>query len=140
MRIEEKVYRWVLLSVGLLYIAWFFMLYFDYYFLELGTEEKRMIAFNGYNTLLPDIPILYRTLMLLFLLSIFGLYFFKNWARNLFIGILAFNVMATPFAGLSVTTAYDSFLLTLLDISYGVILALVFLKPISEKFSADLKE
>ncbi|MFA4829044.1 MAG: hypothetical protein WC855_05565 [Thermodesulfovibrionales bacterium] len=74
--------------------------------------------------------------MVLYLISALGLWFFINEARFLYLAVIVFDLLSTPFGGLWVQSGIDgmlSYISTLLD---GIILYMAFMSPVSQQFKS----
>lgn len=68
------------------------------------------------------------------LFSYAGLLIFSNFARVLFLVLVLFGLIWSTGDGLAVTYGYESFASIALGILDGVVLALAYLSPLSERF------
>lgn len=71
--------------------------------------------------------------VLLFIASL-GLFLFKEWGRQLFVLSTVFLLLLTPVGGPFVTTGWTALVATLVGISEGMILALIYFTPLSQEF------
>ena len=73
-------------------------------------------------------------LLLLSILGIFGLYFFKQWGRTVSLYTTISFVLVAPFFGASVASSLESSLLDSASLIWGAILALAYYSPVSSFF------
>ena len=74
---------------------------------------------------------------LLWLLSAFGLCFFKWWARALFAGTYVLSAMLHLMGGLVVWLPWEAVLITITTLLDGAVLALAYLPPLATHFERD---
>lgn len=74
------------------------------------------------------------SLLILLLVSTIGLWKFKRWARTLYITLTVISVLLYPILGPVVMNAWEAMFNDLALILEGILIAMMFTGPISEKF------
>lgn len=121
----------VLVSTGT-FLIWFFHLLAGNRFISEATWD--VLAWNGYGALLPLPARLAWLFLLLYVAVAAGLWMFSGPARLVFTALIAFTVITSLLGGLSVQTAFGSFLLWLTNLADGAILVLAYTPPLKERF------
>jgi len=133
----DKLYKFLIVFGSAGYIIWFFQ---PYNILEIyDLEVFDILSMAGYGSL--DInwnAISYITLSL-YLFSAVGMWFYINWARNLFLIITVVTVVMTATGGVSVETSIDATLSYLISLSDGALLFMCYFSSVSEKYKTHNK-
>lgn len=74
--------------------------------------------------------------LLSFIASI-GLFLFKEWGRQLFLLSIVFLLLLTPVGGPFVSTGWTALIATLVGISEGMIVALIYFASLKREFETD---
>ncbi len=93
-----------------------------------------MTAYSGYGAIFPDYPIFHVILFFLWILAAVGVFFIQDWGRHLFAAMCLLALIMSPLNGVSITNPLETFLLDVSATLDGVILALVYLSPLSDFF------
>lgn len=75
-------------------------------------------------------------LLIAMLVSYAGMFFFKAWARTLALVTTIISIVLIPISGPSLTSAAEETLFETSSILWGVILALAYWSPVSDRFSS----
>ena len=81
--------------------------------------------------------LIFMALQPLWILSAFGLCFFKWWARPVFVGTYVLGIVGNLLGGLIIWLPWEAVLITLATLLDGGVLALAFLPPLSAYFERD---
>jgi hypothetical protein len=125
----------LVVSTTAIYVAWFFMPYWTGY---LSDFEYKLTQYNGFRAILPvQTPLYYNVWLGLWLIAAFGLVFFQNWARHLFLALTFLGTALAPFNGFSVQPPIDVLFSTTNLLLDGAILAMAYLSPLSACFNQE---
>jgi hypothetical protein len=132
---NNRVFQVLVISSFAIYVAWFFLPYWPDH---LSDFEKRLADHNGYGADLPVNHFLfYGTWFGLWFISALGLFFFKNWARHLFLALSFLGLAMVPFSGFVVQPPIDTLFSTINLLLDGAILAMTYLSPLSASFTRE---
>lgn len=130
-----RIFQLLVISSTVIYIVWFFLPYFSGY---LTDEESRLAEYSGYGAIFPVHNVLYYSVWFgLWFISAFGLFFFVNWARHLYLVLSLISLVAAIFHGFVVHAPIDALLSNANMLLDGAILALAYLTPLSENFKVS---
>ena len=95
----------------------------------------RILDYDGYASLLNgQSPIFTSVPFLVLAFASVGLVFLRNWGRYLFLVLVVWDVLSSPFFGLAVYSPFDQLLAIGSAVLAGVILAVAFWSPLSQAF------
>ena len=133
----DKLYKSLIVVGSTSYVLWFFQ---PYNTIEIyDAEVFKALAWGGHGAI--DIlwsPIFYITLIL-YLFSAVGMWFYINWARNLFVMLTVTYIVMTPIGGISVGTSIDATLIYLTNLSDGALLFMCYFSSVAEKYKTHNK-
>ncbi|MDR2673836.1 MAG: hypothetical protein LBC18_02965 [Opitutaceae bacterium] len=78
-------------------------------------------------------------LLVVLIISIVGVWRFRNWGRKLWIFLAVAGIVITPFIGESVANAWESMFAQIAITLDGGVLAMMFIEPINSLFEASKK-
>ena len=71
------------------------------------------------------------------LVSLYGLWFFRRWGPQLAVGLTVLAYLVYPFLGYNLSSGIASTLTDISTLLWGIVLAMAFLPPLRERFSAE---
>ena len=71
------------------------------------------------------------------LVSLYGLWFFRRWGPKLAVGLTALAYLVYPFLGHTLSSGLAATMTDISTLLWGVVLAMAFLPPLKERFSAE---
>ncbi|WP_396587016.1 hypothetical protein [Bermanella sp. R86510] len=128
----KKIFNVLVIVSITLYAVWYFMPYAWVYLYD--SQSLDLMGWTGFGAII-DIygPIGY-VLGLVYLISLFGLLFFKAWSRTLFTIMTVVNILISPFTGVVIQGGYDVMIGSILGLANGAIIALMYLTSLSHEF------
>jgi hypothetical protein len=135
-----RLFQALVVVSTLSYSLWFF---FPYIVQHLANDLYRDIAsrlgqYDGYGAFLPvHHPLYYWPWFGFWLIASIGLFFFQNWAKNLFLFLNVLGLVLAPLGGFSVRGPLASLLAELTTVLDGAILALAYLSPLAAAFATS---
>ena len=112
------------------------MPYYDY--LWLSQYEIDFLSNNGAQAVVVIPDIAYHFLMLSWVASSIGMFFYINLARKAFALILIFTVLLSPFLGWLVFSPIESTIVSILNIIDGALIVMAYFTSISLNFEKHL--
>lgn len=97
-------------------------------------DQLLLLQQNGLGASLPNSVYAYWGSFVIWQTLILGLFFYSSIARVGFVVFYAINSVATLFYGMQVYLPYENFLLNLLGLADGAILAIMYLTSVNSKF------
>lgn len=90
----------------------------------------------GYGSLLDGKYILYISLgsSILYLISYVGLFLFKGWGRTLFVFLITFELLMSPFLGLSIQSGFQVFFSYFLTLAQGILVSLLYFTSLKDVY------
>ena len=128
----DKLYRFLIVFGLVGYIIWFFQ---PYNVPEIYDGEVfNMLSGAGYGSVDINWDAISYISLVLYIFSAVGMWFYVNWARNLFLILTITSVVLTAIGGVSVATSIDSTLGYLTSLADGALLFMAYFSSISEKY------
>lgn len=122
----------LVLSMAVAYLIFVFIPYaWGYIYRE---EILNALAWNGYGGLINPYGVVPYFFAAFFLVSLFGLYKFKSWARSCFVVYVIASAISLPFWGLAVIGNIDGIISYFITVASGFILALSYFSSLNEEF------
>ena len=133
---NSKIFR----TIVVLAIACYgVLLAIPYLPIELDPEAVTLLVYHGSLAALPGLTqLIFYPFVVLWMTAYLGLFFYKRWARGLFVGLYIAGITEGLLGGLDVYMPWDSTLITLFVLCDGAIFALAFTQPLAARFSAKL--
>jgi hypothetical protein len=129
---QVQIFRSIVLTSAVLYLVSYFL---PYEVFESNPAAVNLLELDGYAARFNPQSGLFTTgVMSLWLLASMGLLHFDNWARYLYLGLTGWALVAAGLYGIRVTSPLEAMLDLAVAVLDGVILALVFLSPLTENF------
>jgi len=132
----ESIFRILVAGGALLAIVFWSIPYFDY--MWLSNEEMHILDLGGFGSKLPASDIYYWGTLILWLIISVGLFFYVNIARVAFVVCSVLFTVIGLFDGILILTAFEATLSTIITMSDGAIVAIMYLTSISAKFSENI--
>lgn len=117
------------------YLLWVFLPFFDEAWHSSTTLD--VLKYDGYDAAIALPSAILWGVVIISILIAFGLFMFWRYARVLFFLMLIASTILVLFAGLRAQTELESFLFDLTNILDGIIIAMCYMSPISDKFKAE---
>ena len=104
----------------------------------LNENELAYLSANGAfaKILIPNF--IFHFIFAFWLIALVGMFFYINAARNLFIALVLFTILLTPFIGFVSLSPIESTLLEVLNIIDGVLIAMILFTSVSDNFKNRL--
>ena len=129
---NNRLFQVLVLTSTAFYVIWFFL---PHWYGYLSYEQYRLTEYSGYGAILPINHVLYYgTWFGLWLIAAVGLYFFRNWARHLYLALSFAHLALAPFSGFVVEPPLDFLFSATSLLLDGAILAMAYLLPLSANF------
>ncbi len=128
----KKIFRYILIFSTVLSIALWMLPYVDY--MWLSSEVYQILDYNGYGSVLPHSPLVYWFIFISWLCVSVGLFFFNKAARTGFIILSITSIVASPFWGVLVMTPAEVTLFSIVAMSDGAIITMIYLSSIAKEF------
>lgn len=131
------LFRYLVVISFFLYTIFWFLPYFHY--LWLNQEELNLLSYNSFNSIINFNILDYLSIIILlgwYLVSL-GLFFFIKIAKSLFLFMIILNLLLSIFEGFLILSPIDLLLYVILGLLDGVILAILYLTSISDKFNDE---
>lgn len=129
-----SIFRILLLTAAICNTIWFFY----YYIVPLSDAEARLVAIDGYGGFVPvQHPFFYWGWFAIWLFATSGMFFFRNWARHLYLALSVVGQLLLPFSGYVTALPFDYFLSTTFLLLSGVILGMAYFSVLMEKFGSS---
>ncbi|MCF6282681.1 MAG: hypothetical protein L3J28_10840 [Candidatus Polarisedimenticolaceae bacterium] len=127
------LFRSLILVSNAVYVLWFFQPYNAPWLYE--TEILNALSWSGWggNELLAEK--ISGLLIIAWLATAFGLWFFKAWARTTFVVLNISTVILTPIFGLLVQSSVDVILTQVMTIADGMLLFMCYFSSVSANFN-----
>ena len=128
----DKLFRGLLIISVVLYSSYYVMPYFYHHWLS--EEQLAYISYSGQFSII-QIPIFVsHAIFIGWLLSSIGMFFYNNFARNLFIFLAIVTLVIIPFTGYTSMTALETALFGFLNILDGALIVIALFTSVSIKF------
>ncbi|MDZ7803161.1 hypothetical protein [Thiohalophilus sp.] len=127
------LFRNLIIFSYVVYAVFFFMPYFEMYLYE--KEVLDALSWSGYGAIVSSNQIVSYIFFLGYTISLLGLFYFKSWARTLFIILTTLSVILTALSGVSVLPGVEGALLNMTILADGATIAIMYFTSISAKFS-----
>lgn len=79
--------------------------------------------------------LLFLGLLLALIITFAGIWFFKHWARILYVCIMLLSIPLYPYSGVTIMTPWESLLNDAILLLDGILLAMMFTDPVRETFA-----
>ena len=129
----RKIFQMIVIVSTIIYVVFWFWPTMGLE--QLSEIEFRLVQYQGYEAIMPVIPILSWSQFVLWLSASVGLLFFIKAARTLFLILCLIEFVILPLSGYVVFTAFESLMVHILSMADGAILAMAYLTSISGGFS-----
>lgn len=126
-----KVFR-IALVVGSVAYAVYWFLPYSYGYLD--SETGYLLSYAGYGAMYSGNEFIDIAIFMAWLISAFGMFFFRKVARSIFLILVVTNIVAVPLYGISVETAGGAMMLDVAHIADGMVLALAYFSPVKDRF------
>jgi hypothetical protein len=134
----KSLFRSLIIISNLAYLIWFFQ---PYYSIVLYTDDIRQLlrsdGYGGNDFFLQFSVELGWVLLLFYLVTAVGLYFYVKLARMLFTLLVAISLFLPFMYGVSVQSHIDVFMNTITTLCDGIVLYMCYLSSIAENFEAS---
>ena len=133
MKYIERIYRVLIVISASSFFIW---LYFRKIFWEIFDEDtKKLLEFDGFGSSFIWTDTLLFFYLLVTVISYLGIFLYQKWAVWLFLALYVVTLfILTPFRGLEIRIPLEIILESVVLISDGAIISLVFFSDIKEKF------
>jgi hypothetical protein len=126
-----KIFRIALVVGAVAYAAYWFLPY-SYGYLDSATGS--LLSYSGYGAIYSGNEFIDVAIFVVWLISAFGMFFYRKVARSIFLFLVVANTVAVPLYGLSVETAGGAMMLDVAHIADGMVLALAYFSPVKDEF------
>lgn len=129
---QTRTFQLFVVIAAVCYIAWFFF----YYWANPSSDiESRFLAVSGHGAVLPiRHPVYYGTWFGIWLITSFGILFFQNWARHMYLVLTVLGQLLIPFSGFVATLPLDYLFGSTVLLLDGVILGMAYFSPLAANF------
>ena len=117
------------------FLIWYVLPWFDEPYLS--EQTINVLSWYGYEAIINVPPMIGYFLLSAAIVIELGLCFFIRISRPLFLILIIGEILLIPFLGLHVETGISRMLGEFVGVLDGAIIIMIFLPPISEKFSAS---
>ncbi|WP_445358550.1 hypothetical protein [Microbulbifer sp. ANSA005] len=135
-----SLFRILVVAGALLAIVFWSMPFIDY--MWLSNDELQILDLGGFGSKLPQSEAYYWFTLLLWLVISAGLYFYKKNARTAFVVCLIVFTFAGLFAGLfdgiMVLSPIEAALSSIITLSDGAIIAIMYFTSVNAKFNENI--
>ncbi len=128
----EKLFRLLVVSSIVILVVMWTIPYIDY--MWLSEDELKLLDANGYGAYIPNGPLVYWGLFVVWLLLSIGLFFYSNMARIVFFVLIITTSMMEFFWGVRVFMSYEIMLNNTIAMLDGAIIAIMYLTSVRNKF------
>ena len=128
----EKIFRALVITTTLFYIAYYFMPYIDYLWLK--DDEIVFLSSNGAKALVVIPDFILHAIFTLWVITAIGLYLYKPIAKKLFLGLVIFTTLLNLLSGYAALSPIEVFLLDTSNMIDGALLVFIYFTSISAKF------
>ena len=132
----ESIFRILVVGGALLAIVFWAIPYFDY--MWLSNEEMQILDLGGFGSKLPASDLYYWVTLILWLVISAGLYFYINIARVAFVVCMVLFTVIGLFDGILILSALEATLSTIITLSDGALIVLMYFTSIADKFSKNI--
>ena len=132
----ERLFRYIVAISTVSFLVLWLIPYFDY--LWLSQEELRLVSVDTYGSYIPNHPLIYWGLFVIWLALSLGLFFYVRAARIGFFIMIIIAVLASFFWGFRVYLPIEVVLSMIVTLSDGAILVMAYLTSVSRKFERKL--
>jgi len=101
------------------------------FWMQPGAEELSSSFFIGIGALL--------LLVIALIITYVGLFLFKPWSRTLIVILAVITLISSPFMGVFIALPILTTLNEISSILFGVVLAMIYLQPLSDEFKKSNK-
>lgn len=126
-----NMFRSLIVVSTLAYLLLFFMPAIP---LSLSPDVSALREKSGYGAVIPSLPWFPWVFLLTWLIATVGLFFFRAWARGLFVGLYVFVLFLRFIQGTTVHLPIEAFLGEVVALADGAIMTLAFTNPIALYF------
>jgi len=127
------LFRNLIIFSYVVYAVFFFMPSFEMYLYE--KEVLDALTWSGYGAIVSSNQIVSYIFFLGYTIALLGLFYFKSWARILFIILTVLSVILTGLSGVIVLPSVEGALLNMTILADGATVAIMYFTSISAKFS-----
>jgi hypothetical protein len=131
---SKNVFKILLCINFIVYLLWFF---FPFFWMDVYSYEiVKALNWSGYEAFLDATTrtIIAYSFFIIYIIAFIGVYFFKKWARNLFLITLIISISLTLFYGTYVAGIYEVMLAEILNISDGMLIAMMYFSNLKNNF------
>lgn len=116
----------------LLYLTWS-IVPFNWF----GPENAKLLSFDGYGAILnPHGRLLTIGVFSLWVLAKVGIFFFQNWGRYLYFGLVVWSLIGVVVFGIQIASPLDSMFALAINLLDGAILAMAYLPETRDLFGS----
>lgn len=130
-----SLYKNVVFLSYLIYVAFFFVPYLDVYLYN--EEMLDALTWAGFGALLEINEGIGYVFLLAYTVNLYGLIYFKAWARPMFLGLTLLSIIFTGIQGVEVFTPIDGVLSGITNLADGATIILMYFTSINIKFSEN---
>ena len=130
-----NLYKNIVLFSYLIYVAFFFVPYLDVYLYDQKMFDA--LSWTGLGALLELNEGIAYVFLLAYTVALYGLIYFKVWARPTFLGLTFLSIILTGIQGVEVFTPVDGVLSYITNLADGATIILMYFTSINSRFSEN---
>jgi len=132
----ESIFRILVVASALLSIVFWSVPYVDY--LWLTVDQMHVLDLGGFGAIIPTYDITYWGSLIVWLLISVGLFFYVSIARTAFTVFMVINIVLGFFYGIAIMSPLEVFIGSIISMSDGAIITMMYLTSIGGKFSENI--
>jgi len=132
----ERIFKNLILASTLLTVIFWVLPLYNY--ANFSEEEFNVLSWAGFGASIPSNDLIYWSILVIWLITNLGLYFFVKPFKAIFTILLIITGILNLFWGISVLPPIEVTISTLLTLLDGSIITMLYLTSISNKFTNTL--
>ncbi len=130
-----NLYKIIVLFSYLIYVTFFFVPYLDVYLYDQDIFD--VLSWAGFGALLELNEGIAYLFLLAYTVTLYGLIYFKAWARPMFLGLTLLSIIFRGIQGVEVFTPVDGVLSYITNLADGATIVLMYFTSINSRFSEN---